>query len=152
MKNKIYPGLWFSVDGGDIKKVVAYYKKIFKDDLKVGEIKSLKDTPGGRNDFVEISIFGQKYFFMNTEKGFDNSFNYGVSLIISCDDQKEINKFWNYFTKEGKAFDCGWCMDKYGFKWQITPKNMDKLLKKPDAWNVMMKQQKIIIAEYLKNK
>jgi predicted 3-demethylubiquinone-9 3-methyltransferase (glyoxalase superfamily) len=68
--------------------------------------------------------------------------------MLNCNDQVEIDKHWNYFTKEGKESQCGWCMDKFGLRWQIIPKNMGDLMSKPNAGQVMMKQTKIIIAEY----
>lgn len=43
---------------------------------------------------------------------------------------------------------CGWCNDKFGLRWQIIPTNLGELMQKPNAWEVMMKQKKIVIAEY----
>jgi predicted 3-demethylubiquinone-9 3-methyltransferase (glyoxalase superfamily) len=79
-----------------------------------------------------------------------NSLNDAVSFMINCDDQNEIDHFWDYFTKEGKASQCGWCIDKYGLRWQIIPKSLGTLMSKPNSFEVMMKQTKIIIEEYLK--
>jgi predicted 3-demethylubiquinone-9 3-methyltransferase (glyoxalase superfamily) len=61
---------------------------------------------------------------------------------------QEIDKFWNYFTKEGKESQCGWCIDKYGLRWQVIPNNLREFMARPNAWEVMMKQKKIVIAEY----
>jgi predicted 3-demethylubiquinone-9 3-methyltransferase (glyoxalase superfamily) len=66
-----------------------------------------------------------------------------------CENQEEIDCFWNYFTEEGQESMCGWCIDKFGLRWQIIPANMSELMSKSNAGRIMMKQRKIVIAEYL---
>jgi predicted 3-demethylubiquinone-9 3-methyltransferase (glyoxalase superfamily) len=75
-------------------------------------------------------------------------FNDAFALIINCKNQDEIDKYWEYFTQEGQEVQCGWCNDKFGLRWQIIPANLGELMQKPNAWEVMMKQKKIIMAEY----
>jgi len=69
--------------------------------------------------------------------------------MIHCEDQTEIDKFWNYFTTEGKESMCGWCIDKFGLRWQVSPRKLGELMSKPNTGQVMMKQTKIIINEYI---
>jgi predicted 3-demethylubiquinone-9 3-methyltransferase (glyoxalase superfamily) len=59
---------------------------------------------------------------MCTEKE-HHRFNDAVSFTLYCEDQSEIDIYWNYFTKEGKEVQCGWCTDRYDLRWQIIPKN-----------------------------
>ncbi len=73
-----------------------------------------------------------------------------MALMINCENQEEIDHFWNYFTQEGKEAPCGWCIDRYGLRWQIIPKNMNELMSQPNAQQVMYSQKKIIINEYFK--
>lgn len=148
-KNKLIPSLWFNKTGGDISKVLEYYKNIFGDNLEIGNINDLGQTPSGKTELCEIKIFGQRYSIMNTEIEHDK-FNDSIALTIECDDQIEIDKYWNYFTKEGSEVQCGWCIDKYGLRWQVIPNNLSELMNKPNSWDVMMNQKKIIIEEYLK--
>ncbi len=148
MDNKITPCLWFSTDGGKISNVVEYYKTIFGDVFESGNIIPLGQSPSGNTEMCHVKLFGQNYNFMCTEKE-HHPFNDALSFALNCDDQIELDKFWNYFTKEGKEVQCGWCIDKYGLRWQVIPKNLGELLSKPNAWEVMMKQKKIIIAAYL---
>ncbi len=148
-KSKIVPSLWFSTDGGSISKVIAYYKSIFGKDFQEGKIMPLGTTPSGHTELCEVHIFGQKYSMMNTEKEHQR-FNDALAFTINCEDQHEIDKYWNYFIKEGAEVQCGWCIDKYGLRWQVLPTNFGELMSKPNAWQVMMKQKKIIIEEYLK--
>lgn len=147
--NKIVPNLWFSADGGSVSHVIDYYKKIFGEDFTHERITALGDTPSGKTELCNVSIFGQKYVFMNTAKE-HHPLNDAVSFMINCDDQREIDRYWDYFTEEGKESQCGWCIDKYGVRWQVLPKNLGELMSKPNSFSVMMGQKKIVIKEYLK--
>ncbi len=149
MQNKIIPSLWFAKTGGNISTIVKYYKTIFGDVFEAGEITNMGDTPSGKTQICQVTIFGQKYSLMSTQNAHAD-FNDAFALTIQCDDQAEIDKYWNYFTKEGSEVQCGWCIDKYGLRWQVIPKNLDKLLSSPEAWDVMIGQKKIIISQYLK--
>ncbi len=147
-RNKIVPNLWFSADGGSLSQIIEYYKTIFDNDFQNGQIIPLGQTPSGKTELCEVQIFGEKYSLMCTAKEHD-SFNDSLSFIINCDDQNQIDKYWNYFTQEGQEVQCGWCTDKYRLRWQVIPKNFGALMSKPNSPEVMMRQKKIIIEEYL---
>ncbi len=110
-QNKIIPSLWFTADAGNISNVLAYYKIIFDKDFEAGNIIPLGQTPNGNTEMCEVQIFGQKYSLMSTEIE-HHAFNDALAFTINCEYQNEIDKFWNYFTKEGKEVQCGWCIDK----------------------------------------
>ncbi|MCF8389789.1 MAG: VOC family protein [Bacteroidales bacterium] len=147
--NKIIPNIWFKSEDGSISVVLKYYKNIFKSDFSEGQIISLGVTPGGYSEICEVKIFEQKYSFLITEKE-HHPLNDAVSFIIYCENQKEIDKYWDYFTSEGEESQCGWCVDKYGLRWQVLIKNLSEIMAKPNAFEVMMSQRKIVIQEYLK--
>ena len=107
----------------------------------------LGETPSGHTEMCQGKIFGQKYTLMCTAKE-HHPFNDAVAFAVNCDNQSEIDKYWNYFTQQGKEMPCGWCIDKYGLRWQVIPENLGELMQKPNAWQVMMKQKRIIIEEY----
>jgi predicted 3-demethylubiquinone-9 3-methyltransferase (glyoxalase superfamily) len=148
-QDKIIPCLWFTTKGGDILQVIEYYRDLFGEDFQAGQITPLGDTPSGNTEICDVHIFGQTYSFMSTAKE-HHSLNDAMSLMINCEDQTEIDKYWNYFTREGEESQCGWCVDKYGLRWQVLPKNFGELMSKPNSFEVMMKQKKIVIEEYLK--
>jgi len=79
------------------------------------------------------------------------TFNEGISLVISCDTQEEIDHYWNSFTEKGEESMCGWCKDQFGVSWQITPSIIASIMadpvKFPAAFEVVMKSKKLIIAE-----
>ena len=144
---KIIPCLWFVAEAGHIKQVTEYYEKVFGKNFSIESVTPLGETPGGNAEISELTIFGQKYSFLCTAKE-HHKLNDAFSLTILCNDQNEIDYYWNYFTAEGEPSQCGWCIDKYGLRWQIVPENMNKLMQRSGATEVMMKQTKIVISEY----
>jgi len=147
--NKIVPNLWFCEDRGNISNVIEYYKNIFGKDFQNGQIIPLGETPSGRTEICEVNIFGQKYSLMSTAEE-HHLLNDAISFMINCEDQNEIDKYWNYFTQDGEESQCGWCIDKYGLRWQVLPQNLNELMNLPNSFKVMMGQKKIVIEEYLK--
>jgi len=147
-QNKITPALWFNSIDGKLEEVTNYYKNIFGDDFSAKQTISLGQTPSGYAEMCNIKFFEQEYLIMSTAIE-HHKFNDSFALIIFCDNQNEIDNYWNYFTKDGKESQCGWCNDKFGLRWQIIPSNMSELMSKPNANSIMMKQTKIIIDEYL---
>ena len=149
MQNKIIPNIWFNTPNGKISSVLEYYKIIFADDFKAGQIIPLGETPSGYSEMCEVTIFEQKYVILITANE-HHQLNDSVSFMINCEGQNEIDKYWNYFTQEGRESQCGWCIDKYGLRWQVLPKNLGELMSKSNSFKVMMGQKKIVISEYLK--
>lgn len=147
--NKIKPCIWLSADGGQLSNVIAYYKDVFSENFQEGTIIPLGHTPSGNAEMCEFVVFGQRFSLMSTETE-HHPLNDAISLMINCEGQKEIDHFWNYFTREGKEAPCGWCVDKYGLRWQVIPRNFGELMSRSHAFEIMMKQKKIIIKDYLK--
>ncbi len=145
--NKITPAFWYHTKDGKAQEVIDYYSEIFENNFKAESPISLGKTPSGYTELCNVKIFDNPYFLMTTALE-HQKFNDSFSLMVHCEDQIEIDKFWNYFTKDGKESMCGWCIDKYGLRWQIIPKNIGELMSKPNAGQVMSKQTKIIIEEY----
>jgi predicted 3-demethylubiquinone-9 3-methyltransferase (glyoxalase superfamily) len=141
------PALWFHTPDGTIQTVLDYYQAIFSSHFVIDSIMPLGETPSGNAEMTQVSIFGQPYSMMATAQK-HHEFNDAFALIINCQNQDEIDRYWEYLTKEGQEVQCGWCNDKFGLRWQIIPKNMGELMQKSNAWEVMMKQKKIVIAEY----
>ena len=89
------------------------------------------------------------FYFMGLNGGDNFKFNEAVSFVIPCENQEEIDHYWNNLIADGGSEgNCGWCKDKYGLSWQVCPADWATLIKKPGAYKTMMNQKKIIIAEY----
>ena len=146
-QHKMTPALWYHANDGKLQQVIAYYAEIMGADFESDIPTPLGETPSGYAEIGTVRFFGMPYMIMSTAQE-HHSFNDSVAFMIHCNDQQEIDRYWNYFTLEGKASMCGWCNDKFGLRWQIIPKNMAELMSRPNAQQVMYSQSKIIIAAY----
>jgi predicted 3-demethylubiquinone-9 3-methyltransferase (glyoxalase superfamily) len=117
MSNPIYPCLWFD---GQAKKAAEFYCSVFKDS------KIITDTPM----VVQFELNGSRFMGLNGGPNF--KFNEAVSLVVTCENQEEIDYYWKKLTGDGgQESMCGWLKDKYGLSWQIVPSNMGKLMTDP---------------------
>ncbi len=98
--------------------------------------------------FSEFTLEGQ--WFVATDSAVEQEFTFteGVSLLIACEDQAEIDRFWTALSAVPEAEQCGWCTDQFGVSWQIVPKNINHLLKQPSAYNNMLQMRKLVIADF----
>lgn len=146
---KIIPSLWFD---NNCEEAMNFYVLVFPNS-KIVSIKYYpKDAEDehlkGMDGKVLTGIFeldGQR--FMALDGGPMFKFNESISFVINCEDQKEIDYFWEKLSAVPESEQCGWVKDKFGVSWQIIPKNMGELIKAPAAMNAMMKMKKIVIAE-----
>ena len=147
---RIIPNLWFNKNA---KEAVDYYLSVFKESKLISTTyypsEGLEDF---QKDFagdvltIEFELLGQRFVAINADDEF--KFSEAVSFLVPCRDQEEIDYYWEKLSAVPQSEQCGWCKDKYGMSWQINPENMEELMKKPNAFSVMMKQKKIIIADY----
>ncbi|HNP47213.1 MAG TPA: VOC family protein [Bacteroidia bacterium] len=139
MKNPIYPCLWFEQQA---KEAATYYCSVFKNSKIISE-----------NPIVVIfELNGNKFMALNGRTKFN--FTEAVSFVIECEDQAEIDHYWNELTREGKESMCGWLKDKYGVSWQVVPAILGELMSDPEKGprvvEAFMKMKKFDIATLLK--
>lgn len=79
------------------------------------------------------------------------SFTEGISLVLQCDTQEEIDYYWDAFTKDGAESMCGWCRDQFGLSWQVIPRKLEQLMTEPDrgkrVMDALLKMKKLDIAQ-----
>lgn len=107
-------------------------------------VETPSNKPIGSVLTVEFELDGQKFMGLNGGPMF--KFNEAVSLMVGCKDQAEIDYLWEKLSAVPEAEQCGWCKDKFGLSWQITPNNMGELVSTPKAMEAMMEMKKIDIA------
>lgn len=150
---KVIPSLLFTQDNnGKAEEAITFYTSVFKN-AKTGQlVRRTEDEPmaqAGTLAFGDFEIENTWIASMDGGQSHEFKFNEGISLLINCKDQDEIDYYWEKLTEDGgEESVCGWLKDKYDVSWQVAPANMEELMKKPDAFKTMMKQKKIIIAEY----
>ena len=120
---KITPFLWFDKN---LKEIVNFYSSVFPD-LKILSKGDLSDTPSGEVEMATIEILGRELSLMTAGPMF--KFNESISFVITREDQKEIDYYWNALTSNGgQESQCGWCKDKYGLSWQVVPSIMNTIM------------------------
>jgi len=148
---KITPFLWYSKEAEDAARL---YTSIFPDSrlVRVSTLPSESPSgPPGSVKIVEFDLFGQRFTAISA--GPLDAFNHAVSFIVHCDDQAEIDRYWNAFLESGgKAEACCWLQDRHGLSWQIVPAELAQLMTDADpararrASDALMKMVKIDIA------
>lgn len=143
---KITPFLWFDKDA---VKIAEYYTSIFKNS-KIKNSTTMSDTPSGTVEIVTVELFGQDFTLMSAGPLF--KFTEAVSFVVDCDDQEEVDYYWDKLTADGgEESACGWLKDKYGLSWQIVPKRLGELMgdsereKAGRVQQAMLKMKKIDI-------
>ena len=148
---KIVANLWFA---GNAEEAVDFYLGVFEDSKLLSTsfypnegLADFQQEFAGKVLTVEFELHGQHFTAINAGDTF--KFTEAVSFAVYCKDQEEIDYYWQHLSAVPEAEQCGWCKDKYGLSWQIIPKNIEELMKKPGAFSVMMGQKKIIMDQYM---
>ncbi|GAB3953597.1 VOC family protein [Streptomyces sparsus] len=121
--------LWFD---GQAEEAANHYVSIFENS-RLGEVVRATDAgpgPAGSVVTVEFEINGQRFVGLNGGPQF--TFNEAVSFQILCDDQAEIDRYWEKLTQGGAESECGWLKDRFGVSWQVVPRRLTEMLRDPD--------------------
>jgi predicted 3-demethylubiquinone-9 3-methyltransferase (glyoxalase superfamily) len=159
---KIVPSLWFDQE---TEEAVNFYVSLFNSSphkradsriISITRYEKGMEVPGadqleGKVLTAIFELHGQR--FMALDGGPIFKFNEAVSFYVECEDQAEVDYFWNRLSAVPESEQCGWLKDKFGLSWQIIPKQMGDLLGSPNrkkalaATNAMLQMKKIVIAD-----
>jgi len=153
---KIIPHLWFDSEAEEAAK---FYVSVFSTKDKTSEIKhishygdsgaKISGRPKGSVLTVEFEILGQTFIALNGGPIF--KFTEAISFMVPCQNQEEIDYYWDKLSAVKESEQCGWLKDKYGLSWQIVPAGLDKMLQDKDpkksekVMGALLKMKKIDI-------
>lgn len=143
---KITPFLWFD---SQAEEAMNFYLSIFKN----GKVLNVS-RKNGKAFSVTFELNGQRFMGLNGGPHF--KFTEAVSFFVNCENQEEVDEFWEKLSEGGQKSRCGWLKDKYGLSWQIVPTALGQLLGDPDpkksqaVMQAMLKMDKIVIADLQK--
>ena len=128
---KIYTHLWYAKEA---EEAVRFYVSIFPESRVDGVWTLPSDSPSGPAGSVKVVDFtlrGQR--FQAITAGPHHDFNDAISIVVLCDDQQELDRYWEALLQGGgKPQACGWLIDRFGLRWQIVPAVMDEMMREGD--------------------
>ncbi|MDP3963341.1 MAG: VOC family protein [bacterium] len=159
-KHTITPTLLFVGDVcGKAEEAMNFYASVFPDS-KAGD---MARYPAGMDPEKEgtvmhgaVDLAGQEFFAMDSAREHKFAFNEAISFMVNCEDQKEIDYYWEKLSAVPEAEQCGWIKDKYGLSWQIVPAAMSEIMgtkdeeKRARVTRAFLKMKKFDIAELMR--
>jgi predicted 3-demethylubiquinone-9 3-methyltransferase (glyoxalase superfamily) len=149
-QTSIVPNLWFDKQA---EEAANFYCSVFPNSRIIAVSHYPENSPGPAGEVmtVEWEIDGNRFVGINGGPQF--TFSEAVSFMIECDTQDEIDDYWAKLTADGgEEGPCGWCKDRFGLSWQVTPRGMDEVFSDPDkaraerAMQAMLQMKKLDIA------
>ena len=142
---KITPFLWFDQQA---EEAATFYVSIFNNS-KVTSVNRVD----GRVMTVNFELDGQPFVALNGGSGGGFHFNESISFMVDCQDQAEVDYFWDALSEGGEQGPCGWLRDRYGLSWQVIPRRLNELVGGDDAeasqraMAAMLTMKKIVVAD-----
>lgn len=153
MEARITPSLWFD---GNAKEAVEFYVSVFPNSRILSAQYYPESREEGLADFqldmagkelvLEYELDGRRFLAINAGPQF--KFSEAISFTISCEGQDDIDYYWERLSNVPEAEQCGWCKDRFGLSWQVVPRNMGELMKRPNAYAHMMQMKKLVVADF----
>ena len=148
MPETITPSLWFDAEAEDAAR---FYASVFKASgiVQVARFGEGAPRPAGTVMSVEFELDGQRFNAINGGPEF--TFDEAVSFRINCEDQDDVDYYWERLTEGGEEGRCGWLKDRFGLSWQVVPAGLEQVLADPDpersrrAMQAMLQMRKLDI-------
>jgi predicted 3-demethylubiquinone-9 3-methyltransferase (glyoxalase superfamily) len=149
--SSITPFFWFDTQA---EEAANFYTSVFPNSRVTDVVRYGETGPGpaGTVMTVRFELDGNPFVALNGGPE-HYGFNLGISFMVNCETQDEVDRYWALLTEGGEEGQCGWLKDKYGLSWQIVPEALPSLLGDPDperserAMQAMLKMKKLDIHE-----
>jgi predicted 3-demethylubiquinone-9 3-methyltransferase (glyoxalase superfamily) len=131
-RSRIFTHLWYA---NEAEEAARFYASILPDS-RVDRVTPLPSDspsgPAGSVKVVDFTLLGRR--FQAISAGPHHEFNDAISLVVLCDDQAELDRYWNALLEGGgRAQACGWLIDRFGLRWQIVPAVLDEWMRDADV-------------------
>jgi predicted 3-demethylubiquinone-9 3-methyltransferase (glyoxalase superfamily) len=135
------------------EEAVRFYTSVFKDSKILNTTRYGDAGPGPKGSVMTATfeLFGQQFMALNGGPSFQ--FSQGISLMVNCETQAEIDEYWEKLSEGGRKIECGWLTDKFGVSWQIVPTILGTLMTDKDpkkserVMKALMQMKKFDIAK-----
>lgn len=129
---RITPTLMYVGDvAGKAEEAVNFYASVFPNS-KIGDIDRYgngeEPDKDGTARHAEFSLNGYQFAAMDSAREHNFGFNEAISIMVYCEDQKEIDRYWDALTAVPESEQCGWLKDEFGVSWQIVPTSLDEMM------------------------
>jgi predicted 3-demethylubiquinone-9 3-methyltransferase (glyoxalase superfamily) len=154
-KQRVMPSLMFTGAAcGRAEEAAKLYASVFED-AEIGNLSrygpGMEHDREGKLNYGELRLGGRWLTVMDSGFPHEFAFSEGVSLIVNCEDQAEVDRFWSRLSEGGSEGRCGWLKDRFGLSWQVVPRILGKLMSDPAragrVVDAFMKMGKLIIAD-----
>lgn len=132
---KFTPTLMFTQKmNGKAEEAIGFYTSLFRNSAIKGIMHFEENDHGipGTVKHAQFTLNNSVFMAMDGGPAHNFKFDEGISLVVTCEDQQEIDYFWDALTKDGEESMCGWLKDKYGVSWQIVPEILGELMSDPE--------------------
>ena len=153
---KITPTLMFTREqNGRAKEAIKFYTSVFDNSSVSGIMEYTEEDPDttGNVKHAQFTLDGHVFMAMESSLEHPFTFNEGISFVVECETQKEIDYFWNALSVGGSEGQCGWLKDQFGVSWQIVPAVLKELMSDPGrskrVMDAFMKMKKFDIEKLL---
>ncbi|WP_161888366.1 VOC family protein [Pontibacter russatus] len=151
---KFTPSLMFTgQQAGKAEEAIQFYTSLFDNSSIVGILRynTQDQDVEGTVKHAQFKLGQQVFMAMDSSYPHDFGFNEGISLVILCDTQAEIDYYWDKLTEGGLEVQCGWLKDRYGVSWQVVPAVLEQLMREPEkasrTTQAFMKMKKLDIQQ-----
>ncbi|MBP2046828.1 VOC family protein [Methanobacterium aggregans] len=136
---KITPFLWFD---NQAEEAINFYTSVFEDSKILSVAKYGKEGPGPEGTVMTVNfmIGGQEFVALNGGPQF--TFSEAISFVINCENQEEVDYYWDKLSEGGDEQGPGWIKDRYGVSWQVVPVILTEMLSDEDP----LKSQRVMAA------
>ena len=151
IKQRITPFLWFDRQAEEAAK---FYVSIFPNSKVVSTSRYGDAGPGPKGSVMTVGfeLMGREFYGLNGGPEYEIG-GAGISFMVECDSQEELDRYWSRLADGGEEIACGWVTDRYGLAWQVVPKRLNELLADADRQKAqrvmaaMLQMTKIEVAE-----